>query len=202
VRRAAALPVAVATLMTAIFALGPLFGLPLIRRYIETPSALLALFYGLAVCGWLLLPPGGERRMWRALGVLAALLSVAFLPLHFKLLTSVSHRFDSDAQLYSDLRAAAEAPVVRSAFASCAPLSSGDHRPVPYVRFWLGGDPGSVNTVERHTGKLGRMLLLPRHARSTRRIYSSRTFPKAKPPQGWHRIYRNRSWRVYAAPGC
>jgi hypothetical protein len=201
-RRATALPLVVAALMTAIFALGPLFGLPLIRRYIETPAALLALFYGLAVCGWLLLPRGGERRMWRALGVLAALLSVAFLPLHFNLLASVKQRFVTDSEMYSDLRAAAGAPAVRTAFASCAPLSAGDHRPVPYMRYWLGGDPGSVNTVERHTGRLGRMLLLPQHSPSTRRVYTSNTFPGTKPPRGWAQIYANRSWRVYAAPGC
>jgi hypothetical protein len=46
------------------------------------------------------------------------------------------------------------------------------------------------------------MLLLPRHSRSTRRIYGPKTFPKVKPPRGWQRIYANRSWRVYAAPGC
>jgi hypothetical protein len=201
-RRAAALPVAVAAATTAVYALGPLFGLPLIRRYIETPAALLALFYGLAVCGWLALPPGRERRVWRALGVLAAALSIAFLPWHVRLLGGVEHRFERDGQMYSDLRRAGEAPAVRAAFAACAPLSAGDHRPLPYIRYWLGGNPGSVNTVEAGAAPLGRMLLLPRHAASTRRVYTKATFPTARPPRGWARIYANRSWRVYAAPGC
>ena len=53
--------VAVAAVMTAVFAIGPIFGLPLIARYIRTPAVLLTLFFGLALCGWLLLPRGRER---------------------------------------------------------------------------------------------------------------------------------------------
>jgi hypothetical protein len=46
------------------------------------------------------------------------------------------------------------------------------------------------------------MLLLPRRGPTTRRIYGPATFPKVAVPRGWSRVYRNRSWRVYAAPGC
>jgi hypothetical protein len=49
---------------------------------------------------------------------------------------------------------------------------------------------------------MGGMLLLPRHGRTTRRIYNRRTFPKVEKPDGFVRIYRNRSWRVYAELGC
>ena len=71
-RREATLPVAAAVAMTAVFAIGPLFGLPLIGRYIRTPAVLLSLFYGLAVFGWLMLQPGRERRWWLAAGVPAS----------------------------------------------------------------------------------------------------------------------------------
>ena len=48
----------------------------------------------------------------------------------------------------------------------------------------------------------GRVLLLPRRGWSTRRIYNRETFPRVQPPGGFVRIYRNRSWRVYAERGC
>src|SRR5215210_8150687 len=54
----AVLPLAVAIAMLAVFLAGPLFGLPLIGRYVRTPAVLLSLFYGLAVFGWRILPPG------------------------------------------------------------------------------------------------------------------------------------------------
>jgi hypothetical protein len=201
-RRRAALPLAVAVAMTAVFAVGPVFGLPLIRRYMETPAVLLALFYGLAVCGWTMLEPGRARTVWRGLGVLAALLSIAWLPWHVRMLDDVHRRLQSDGTLYADLRDAGQAAPVRAAFARCRPLTAGDHRPVPYIRWWLDGPPGSVGTAEGRSGRVGRMLLLPRRSRTTRRIYPPQIFPKVTPPAGWTRIYLNRSWRVYAAPGC
>jgi hypothetical protein len=201
-RRRALLPIGVAVAMTAVFAVGPAFGLPLIRRYMETPAVLLSLFYGVAVAGWTLLPPGRTRTAWRGLGVLAAALSLVWVPWHVDMLRTVHRRVESDGTLYADLREAGRAPVVRAAFARCRPLTAADHRPIPYLRWWLDGPPGSVRTVEGHAAPLGRMLVLPRRSPTTRRIYPRDTFPKVRPAAGWTRIYLNRSWRVYAAPGC
>jgi hypothetical protein len=201
-RRPATLPLAVSVAMTLVFAAGPIFGLPLIRRYMETPAVLLALFYGLAVTGWTRLEPGRTRRVWQGLGAFAALLSLVWLPWHVSMLHTVGKRISSDSVLYGDLRAATRAPQVRATFAHCAPLTAGDHRPMPFARWWLDGAPGSVTTVEGRTSPMGRMLLMPRKGPTTRRIYGPRTFPKVAVPAGWIRLYANRSWVVFAAPEC
>lgn len=202
-RRRAALPLAVVVAMVAVFAVSPFFGLPLIRRYVDTPAVLLTLFYGLAVCGWLLLPRGSRaRRGWLVAGVLAAALSAAYLPWHARELAAIEANFDKDGALYADLQVVAQAAPVREAFAACAPLSAGDHRPVPFLRYWLGGAPGSVTTPERGAEPLGRVLLLPRRGFTTNRIYTRREFPRVRPPAGWEPVYANRSWRVWAEPGC
>jgi drug/metabolite transporter superfamily protein YnfA len=201
VRRRASLPIAVAVAMTAVFAIGPLFGLPLIRRYVETPAVLLTLFYGLAVCGWTLLAPGRARRRWMIAGGVAVLLSLVYLPWHADKLEGVQRRLDVDGQLYSDLQAVGESQAVRAAFARCAPLSSGDHRAIPYARFWLGGPPGSVGTVEDGASPMGKLLLLPRHNRSTSRIYRAGAFPRVQPPADYRQIFRNPSWGGIAAAG-
>jgi len=200
-RRRALLPLAVVVVMTAVFAIGPVFGLPLIGRYVRTPAALLALFYGLAVFGWLLLPPGRARRRWALAGLVAALLSVAFLPRHVTMLQGLDRRIALDGRLAADLRAVAEAPRVRAAFAACAPLSSADHRPIPHLRWWLDGPPGSVGTVRGGASPLGRLLLVPRPGRLTRRVYGE-DLPRVAPPRDYAELYANRSWRLYAAPGC
>ena len=201
-RRRAALPVATVVAMIAVFAVGPLFGLPLIRRYVETPAVLLSVFYGLAVFGWMLLPPGRARRGWLVAGVLAAALSVVYLPWHVDELSTVERRLDRDGPMYADLQRAGEAPAVRAAFARCTPLTAGDHRPMPFIRFWLDGDPGSVTTVEGGADPMGRMLLMPRRGPTTRRIYTPEVFPDVATPAGWREIYRNRSWIVHADPSC
>ena len=203
-RREAALPVAVAAAMLAVFAIGPIFGLPLIGRYVRTPAVLLALFYGLAVFGWLLLARGTrERRIWTVAGAVAALASIAFLPKQLDMIESLERRFELDGRLYADLRDVGNAPAVRDAFAACTPLSTADHRPIPYLRWWLDGDPGTVTTIYRRKSPLGRLLLVPRDVANVRRFYR-KNFPRrtARRPAGWTTLYRNRSWKVYAAPGC
>ena len=200
-RKPALLPVAVAVAMTLVFAIGPLFGLPLIGRYVRTPATLLALFYGLAVCGWLLLEPGRSRRVWMALGAVAALLSVAYLPWHYDELRRLENRVADDRVLYADLRAVGESPEVRAAFAACGPLSTADHRPIPYIRWWLDGDPGSVGTVAGNASPLGGLFLAPRDTRANRRQFRE-NFPVAEAPPDYELLYRNGSWRVDAAPGC
>jgi hypothetical protein len=201
-RRGALLPLAVVVAMVAVFAVGPVFGLPLIRRYISTPAVLLCLFYGLAVAGWAMLPPGGSRRAWTVAGVVAALLSVAWLPWHYDMLATVERRIDRDGVFYADLQQAMEAPAVKAAFERCPDLTAGDHRPMPYARFWLNGDPGTVSTVEGDASPMGKLLLMPVRGPTTRRIYPPKVFPKVATPAGWETIYENRSWRVSADPGC
>ena len=201
-RKRAVLPLAVVVAMVAVFAVGPLFGLPLIRRYIATPAVLLTLFYGLAVAGWTMLPRGRARSGWTAVGALAVLLSVAYLPWQYDLLKTVERRLDKDGVLYGDLQQAMEAPQVRAAFAACPDLTAGDHRPMPFARFWLDGAPGSVTTVEGGASPMGKLLLMPVKGPSTRRIYPPEVFPKVKTPDDFTTIYENRSWRVSAAPGC
>jgi hypothetical protein len=197
-RRRALLPLAVALTMTAVFALGPIVGLPLIGRYVRTPAILLALFYGLAVAGWTLLRPGRARRRWLAVGAFALALSVAFIPRQVTMLQGLDRRVERDGALYGDLRRVGEAPAVRAAFARCAPLSTADHRPVPFLRWWLDGAPGTVRTGAR---PLGRMLLVARRNPLARRLYRD-GFPRVAPRPGSRVLYENRTWRVWATPGC
>jgi hypothetical protein len=200
-RREGALPFVVAAVMTAVFAIGPLFGLPLIGRYLRTPAILLTLFYGLAVCGWALLPEGRARRWWLVAGMFSLLLSIAFLPRHFNMLDGLHKQIDRNGRLYADLRSLGEAPVVRDAFAACRPLSSADHRPMPYLRYWLDGEPGSVQTIEFGAAPIGRILVVPRNVPHVKRFYKE-NFPRVTPPAGYRAIYANDSWKVFAAPGC
>ena len=189
--------------MTAVFAVGPLFGLPLIRRYVETPAVLLTIFYGLAVCGWKLLQPRTRaRRGWMIAGGVAVLLSVAYLPWHSDRLGGVQRRLDVDGALYGDLQAVGQSPAVRAAFAHCAPVTSADHRAIPFLRFWLDADPGTVGTVEGGASPTGKVLVVQRSNRSTARIYPARAFSHVDPPDGYRQIFRNPSWRVFAAPEC
>ena len=195
------LPLAIVLAMTAVFAIGPLFGLPLIGRYVRTPAALLSLFYGLAVCGWVLLPPGRSRRRWQVAGLVALSASIVFIPWHAAMLKGLERRIGLDGALYGQMRDVATAPVVREAFERCGPLSTADHRPIPYVRYWLDGPPGSVGTIKSGASPMGELFLVPRRTRLPRRTFRE-NFPEFTVPDGYRRLYQNRSWRVWVAPDC
>jgi hypothetical protein len=199
----ALLPLAAILAMTAIFAISPAFDLPLIGRYLRTPSVMIVLFYGLAVFGWMLVPRERkrERQVWMAIGALMVLASLVYLPKQIPMLTSLKKRADNEGALYSDLRKAGEARAVRAAFDRCEKLSTADHRPIPYLRWWLDADPFSINTIEPGYGPRRNLLLVPRGTRYAKRFYQE-NLPDVAKPAGWKTVYENRSYRVYAAPGC
>jgi hypothetical protein len=133
-------------------------------------------------------------------GGVAAALSLAYLPWHVSQLDRLDGRVRLDGAMYRHLERAGENPRVRAAFERCAPLTAADHRPLPFLRFHLGGEPRSVRTLEGGAAPMSRLLLLPRRSPSTGRFY--KPYPNVRPPEGYRMIFRNQSWRVLAAPGC
>ncbi len=117
------------------------------------------------------------------------------------MLQGLERRIGLDGALYRQLQAVGDAPEVRDAFARCAPLSTADHRPIPFIRYWLDGDPGSVGTIKNGASPMGRLFLVPRRSRLARRTFRE-NFPVFTVPAGYRRLYENESWRVWAAPGC
>jgi len=158
-------------------------------------------FYGLSVFGWRMLPPGRERRGWAVAGVLAVLLSVAYVPWHAKLLSSLDDRLGFQGAYYRDLREVGQDPAVRAAIDSCGLVATADHRPIPHLRWWLDGARVAVAPVVDPSARGARLLLLPRRTRQMRRFYRE-NFPTATPPAGSELLYRNGSWRLFGASGC
>ena len=202
-RRRAVLPLAVVAAMVAVFAIGPIFGLPLIRRYVATPAVLLSLFYGLAVAGWAMLPHGPARTRWLAAGVVAALLSVAYLPWH------VRPALDGRAPPGPRRRALRRPPAGDGGARGQRRVRRlpGPHgrRPPPDARTRASGStarPASVSTVEGGASPMGKLLLMPVKGPTTSRIYPPKVFPKVEARRAARTVYENRSWRVSAAPGC
>ncbi len=196
--RAAALLLAIAGSMVVVFAINPIFGLPLIGRYVRTPSILVAIFFGVALAGWALLPAGRERRVWQGLALLTAIVFAIFIPQNVRQIQYQHEVFHRNAKLYADLRETGESKVVRRYAKRCGPIYAADHRPEAHLRWWLDTNPGSVATVEGTSNTDRRLLLVPkRNVRN--RLFFRENFPKVKPPPGARSVYDNRSWRLYAS---
>jgi hypothetical protein len=198
--RNAHLPLVVAALLIAAFAVGPVFGLPLIARYMRLPAELLIVFYALACMGWTLLAPSKERFHWGVVGALCLALSVLYGPSVATRLDGLTGRRDRDSAFYGTLRSLAQAPRVEAAFARCPDVSASDHHPVPYLRWWLGGRPGSVTTVEDGSPP-GRLYVEPRRTKIPRMFFGV-NFPTVKAPPGYREIARSANWRVLARGAC
>jgi hypothetical protein len=195
--RAAALLGGSAAAMVLVFAVNPVFGLPLIGRYVRTPSILLATFFGVAVAGWALLEPGRDRRVWQALAALTVVVFAIFAPSNFRLIRYQREVFHRNAKLYADLRSTGRSHTVRSLAHRCGPLLTADHREIAHLRYWLDTDPGSVGTVEGTRNREPRLLLVPRD-NLRNRLFFRANFPRATPALDSTRVYRNRSWKLYS----
>jgi hypothetical protein len=200
-RQKAKLPLAVVGAMVAVFAIGPIFGLPLIARYIRTPSVLLALFFGLALVGWVKLPKNRERTAWLVAAIGTTALVIAFLPSNVSQLHDLHTRSAREGGFWRGIEDVGGAKRVRAAFRKCAPITSVDNRPIPYLRYWLDAKPGEVGTIDQNADPLGKLVLAPRHSFQTNRFYTDH-FPSFTPPAGYHLVYRNKGWQVFAAAGC
>ena len=182
---------------------GPFFGLPLIARYVRTPvDPARALLWprGLRLDA----APARPRAPHLALG--GDLHGRPVPRLHTVARPHArQHRhgnLDDREQVYADLRDAGRSPQVHSAVAACGSLvTAAEHRTIPHLRWWLDTPPFSIGTVEAGASPLRRVLVAPRDVRSLRRFYDE-LYPDVEPPPSYRPVYRNRSWRVLAAPEC
>ena len=200
--RAAILPLVVVAVMVAVFMIGPFFGLPLIGRYVRTPSVLLALFYGLAVAGWLLLDPGRRRQLWMWIGIAVGGLSLLFLPWHVGMVVDTRRNLDQRARAYESLRDVAGQPRLQAAVAACGgTLSAAEHRILPHLRWWMDLEPHAVTTVEADVSPLQRVIVTPKESRAMRRFYRDQ-FPRPDIPTTYAATGGNRNWSVRADRAC
>ena len=175
-RKRAVLPLAVVVAMVAVFAVGPLFRLPLIRRYIATPAVLLTLFYGLAVAGWTMLPRGRANRLdgrGRAGGpAVGRLPPVAVRPPGSRAGSTRTASSTATCRRWRRRRCARRSRPARTSrpatTARCPTRASGSTGPGRSSRPSSGASP------------MGKLLLMPVKGPTTRRIYPPKVFPKVK----------------------
>lgn len=197
----AAVPLVVAGLLVLAFTALPLVGLPLIGRYLRTPAALLTVFYGAACLAWLSLPRGRERTVLALVGAASIAASLVYAPSSVDQLRSLHWRMERQSVFFSSLEDLATSRRMQRAFAACPSVTAADHRPVPHLRWWLDGAPGTVGTVEGGSAPPGKIHVMPRPTRVPRKYYKS-DYPRGKAPAGYRRIFINRAWRVFVSPEC
>lgn len=205
-RKRAALGIAAAVLALVAFALMGAAGLAIIPRYTMLAASILAIFAALSVTGWRLLEPSDRwRRPWQAAAVLVVILYLVWLPNQIDLLRTVDRDLSNQGLVERDL----EALVDEGAFeplaeADCLPISAPNHRAVPRLAFWLDIRPSDVVSIAAQVQPDRGYFLAPARDFTVNNFILDPGEPgraTRKPPPGFTRVAKNRSWNLYRRCG-
>ncbi|MGB0889184.1 MAG: ArnT family glycosyltransferase [Solirubrobacterales bacterium] len=196
----------VAGIMTIVFMLSTIGGLPLIARYVLTPTVLLAVVYAAGVFGWRSLPVDFPRReTWKWVGLASLALSLIWIPWHVSLVCETKQKINNYETISKNLREFGSSPVVALFYEKCGRISTTDHRPVPAFRYELDGPPNSIQSIGDKDYPLAELALYPASLDVAKRFYSE--IPNLDPPttpdgEPYETVYASWAWRLYASPDC
>ena len=129
-----------------VFALMATFGLPIDTRYAFLTSAILCLFCGAGVFGWIALAKDDRRRVpWMAAGGLVLIALVATMPGQVKSAHKQLAELAHQESIQDDLLALVKSKAISL---KCGPVGVPNHAPIPLLALHLKGRPGLVVSAE------------------------------------------------------
>lgn len=189
-RRRAALPIAAGFVSIGAFCVLAAAGLPILGRYLLLPAALLAVFAGAGVFGWLVLDRDHAwRRRWAVIGGVTILVALVFTPSQVNRIDSLRGAMHTQQDILADLHAI-------SAEIACEPVAVPNHRPVPHIALWTGIAPAEIVSAQLEQPTAG-SYIDPASERVERNFTLDPRDPKrltASVPAGFEETARNASW--------
>jgi hypothetical protein len=173
-------------------------GLPIIGRSLLLPAAILCVFCGAGVAGWLALPrEDPRRRPWQAFAAVTVLAFAVFAPGQADRISGLRDALRTQDGIQADL----EQLVRRGALdVGCPGVSVPNHRPVPLLALWLDTAPRQITSPESSVPRSGAVVATatPQVARDY--VLDPRDPVKtvAEVPPGFVRRAGNASWLVLA----
>jgi hypothetical protein len=169
-------------------------GLPIITRYLLPVAAVLAIFAGAGVFGWLDLLAGPARSRWAAFGALALVVLVVFVPDQARRIERLGDALSTQGAIQRRLGDA-----VRGGL-PCDPLTVPNRRPIPLLALWLERDPGAI--VDAHATAPARGTYVVPHTPAVARDYildrRDRDRRVAPRPAAFRAVRANDAWEVWA----
>jgi hypothetical protein len=145
-RERARLGVAAGAIAVLVFAAMASVGLPIDERYAFLAAAILCLFCGAGVFGWVSLAKGDRRRMpWMLAGGLVLVALVATLPGQVRSAHSQLHNLARQEQIQDDLLAMVHNKAIAL---KCGPVGVPNHAPIPLLALYLKARPGLILSAE------------------------------------------------------
>jgi len=184
----------------AVFIVFATAGLPINTRYAFLAAAILSVFCGAGVFGWLRLRPGDPRRRWWMAGgtlVLAALL--AYGPAQYRSAHRELDKLATQQGIQADLLSLVDNHAISL---RCGPVGVPNHAPIPLLALYLKASP--VNIVSAQVAPISSGQYLDPASRQVEQDYvldpHDPHLPVSVPP-GFTLARANRSWLVFQRCG-
>ncbi len=196
--RARALPGAAAgALAVLVFAAFATAGLPINTRYAFLAAAILCIFCGAGVFGWLALAPGDPRRRWWAgAGALVLVALIAYAPASYRGAHREMRKLARQQSIEGELVALARDGTVNL---RCGPVGVPNHAPVPLLALYMKASPAEV--VSLQSGHISSGVYVDPADREVEVDYVLDPRDPHQPvsvPAGFGFVRANRSWMVFA----
>jgi len=199
--RSRALPGAIAgVLAVGVFAAFAAVGLPIDTRYAFLASAILCIFCGAGVFGWMNLDRDDRRRRWWiAGGAVIALALIAYAPSQYHSANRQLDKLARQRTIEVDLLALVDDHEINL---RCGPVGVPNHAPIPLLALYLKTSP--ANVISAQVGHIASGIYLDPASKEVEEDYVLDRRDPHEPvnvPPGFIYATSNRSWLVFQRCG-
>jgi hypothetical protein len=194
--RARALPGAIAGVVAVgVLAAFASVGLPIDTRYAFVAAAILCVFAGAGVCGWMELTRGDpHRRWWMAAAAISVVVLLASIPSQYRLDHHELNELGRQQRIQNELTALVGAGAIAT---RCEPIGVTNHAPVPLLALWLETPPSEIANLQ--VTKIARGTFVDPADAEVQNHYILDPNDPHQPvavPTGFRVTRTNRSWRI------
>jgi hypothetical protein len=195
-RRRAAIGAVAGLAAVVVFAAFATVGLPINTRYAFLAAAILCVFAGAGLAGWLNMERSDRRRRWWLAAAAAALAAViAYAPSQYRTAHRELDKLAQQQRIEGDLLALVKAHAITL---RCGPVGVPNHAPIPLLALYLKTSP--ANVISAQVGHIERGVYVdPASAAVEERYVLDPHDPHvaASVPPGFRATSSNRSWLIF-----
>jgi hypothetical protein len=187
---------AAGVLAVVVFAFFAALGLPINTRYAFLIAAILCVFAGAGVFGWISLARGDPRRgWWIAAAALALVALAAYVPSQYRSAHRELDNLGRQQHIEADLLALVDNHAINL---SCGPVGVPNHAPIPLLALYLETSPRNI--ISAQLGHIASGIYVDPASKAVEKDYvlDPRDPVKAvSVPPGFTETRANRSWLIF-----
>ena len=195
-RRRALLGAGAGLLAVGVFAAFATVGLPINTRYAFLAAAILCIFCGAGVFGWMHLEADDRRRRpWMVAGALVLVALIAYIPSQYSAADRQMGELTRQHGIEGDLLALVDSHAINL---RCGPVGVPNHAPVPLLALYLKTSPRSI--VSLQSGHISSGVYVDPASKAVEDDYILDSHDRVEPvsvPPGFTESATNRSWFVF-----